>query len=225
MRRRCATSRRSSTRRSGRGSWPLIEAADRAGAPAVVVEAIKLVEGGLAALCDEIWLVTCDPETQRARLAGRGMAAADAERRIAAQGDLVERLRPHATRAAGDGLGAPSEAEARTAGSWPRRWPDGPSRRGEPAGDERRPGDDARDGRPGCGGPGQTAARPTSAGRAAREARRVSGAGEPDAGTGGRGRVTRRLRGGRRRWRRREGEGLAGMTLPPRGYVSGIGRS
>ena len=30
-------------------------------APAVVIEAIKLVEGGLAALCDEVWLVTCDP--------------------------------------------------------------------------------------------------------------------------------------------------------------------
>jgi dephospho-CoA kinase len=70
-----------------------LEDADAAGAPAVVVEAIKLVEGGLAALCDEIWLVTCDPAVQRARLAGRGMAPADAERRIAAQGDLIGRLR------------------------------------------------------------------------------------------------------------------------------------
>jgi dephospho-CoA kinase len=91
-----------------------IEAADRAGAPAVVVEAIKLLEGGLAALCDEVWLVTCDPEVQRARLAGRGMAPADAERRIAAQGDLVERLRPHATRVLATD-GAPLEAKARTA--------------------------------------------------------------------------------------------------------------
>jgi len=66
--------------------------ADRAGAPAIVIEAIKLVEGGLAALCDEIWLVECTPATQRARLAGRGMDTAEAERRIAAQGDLVERL-------------------------------------------------------------------------------------------------------------------------------------
>lgn len=70
-------------------------AADRAGAPAVVVEAIKLVEGGLAALCDEVWLVTCDPEAQRARLTGRGMAPADAERRIGAQGDLRARVRSH----------------------------------------------------------------------------------------------------------------------------------
>ena len=91
-----------------------IEAADRAGVPAIVIEAIKLVEGGLAALCDEVWLVTCDPATQRARLAGRGMAAAEAERRIAAQHDLVERLRPHATRVL-ETDAAPAEVEAATA--------------------------------------------------------------------------------------------------------------
>jgi len=88
-----------------------IEAADRAGAPAVAIEAIKLVEGGLAALCDEVWLVWCDPATQRARLAGRGMAPADAERRITAQRDLVERLRPHATRLL-ETSSAPGEVEA-----------------------------------------------------------------------------------------------------------------
>jgi dephospho-CoA kinase len=88
-----------------------IEAADRAGAPAVVIEAIKLVEGGLAALCDEVWLVTCDPAAQRARLAGRGMAASDAERRIAAQAGLVARLRPHATRVL-EANGSPGEVEA-----------------------------------------------------------------------------------------------------------------
>lgn len=75
-----------------------VDAAEAAGAPAIVIEAIKLVEGGLAELCDEVWLVSCEPAAQRARLAGRGMAVADAERRIAAQGDLVTRLRPHATR-------------------------------------------------------------------------------------------------------------------------------
>lgn len=91
-----------------------LEAADRAGAPAVVIEAIKLVEGGLAALCDEVWLVTCDPDAQRARLAGRGMAAEDAKRRIAAQGDPADRLRPHATREL-ETNGAPDEVEAATA--------------------------------------------------------------------------------------------------------------
>jgi len=75
-----------------------IAAADAKGMPAVVIEAIKLVEGGLAELCDEVWLVECGPAAQRRRLAGRGMDAAEARRRIAAQGDLVERLRPRATR-------------------------------------------------------------------------------------------------------------------------------
>ena len=60
-----------------------IAAAERRSAPAVVVEAIKLVEGGLAVLCDEVWLIACGPEAQRARLAGRGASPADAEARIA----------------------------------------------------------------------------------------------------------------------------------------------
>jgi dephospho-CoA kinase len=75
-----------------------IERAEEAGARAVVIEAIKLVEGGLADLCDEVWLVTCDPGAQRERLIGRGDAEDDAAARIAAQGDLVERLRSRATR-------------------------------------------------------------------------------------------------------------------------------
>jgi dephospho-CoA kinase len=75
-----------------------MERAERAGARAVVVEAIKLVEGGLAELCDEVWLVTCDPATQEERLIGRGDPPADAAARVEAQGDLVERLRSRATR-------------------------------------------------------------------------------------------------------------------------------
>lgn len=72
--------------------------ADAAGAEAVVIEAIKLVEGGLAELCDEVWLVTCAPGEQRARLIARGSSPDDADRRIAAQGDITERLAPAATR-------------------------------------------------------------------------------------------------------------------------------
>ena len=49
-----------------------IAAADEADADVVVIEAIKLVEGGLAELCDEVWLVTCEPEAQRERLVGSG---------------------------------------------------------------------------------------------------------------------------------------------------------
>lgn len=75
-----------------------MDAAAVEGAEAVVVEAIRLVEGGLAELCDEVWLVTCDPEVQRARLVGRGSGETDAEQRIAAQAGLAERVRPAATR-------------------------------------------------------------------------------------------------------------------------------
>ncbi len=76
-----------------------LEAAREAGALVVVVEAIKLVEGGFAERCDEVWLVECSETEQRSRLAARGMAPADAAQRIAAQGaDLVGRLGPHATR-------------------------------------------------------------------------------------------------------------------------------
>jgi dephospho-CoA kinase len=76
-----------------------LERARRDGDPFVVVEAIKLVEGGLAQRCDEVWLIECPPDVQRERLAGRGMAEADVERRLAVQGpDLAERLALHADR-------------------------------------------------------------------------------------------------------------------------------
>jgi dephospho-CoA kinase len=85
--------------------------AEAAKAPAVVVEAIKLVEGGLAGLLDEVWLVTCDAASQHARLLARGMGQADASQRAAAQAGMVERLRPVATRVI-DSSG--SEAETRS---------------------------------------------------------------------------------------------------------------
>jgi dephospho-CoA kinase len=88
-----------------------IEEAEARRAPAVVVEAIKLVEGGLAGLCDEVWLVTCDPTSQRERLLDRGLGEADAAQRTEAQAGMVERLRPVATRVL-DTSG--SELESRT---------------------------------------------------------------------------------------------------------------
>jgi dephospho-CoA kinase len=74
-----------------------MDEAEREGARAVVIEAIKLVEGGLAELCDAVWLVTCDPGSQLQRLVGRGTDPDDAAARIAAQGDLADRLGPRAT--------------------------------------------------------------------------------------------------------------------------------
>jgi len=88
-------------------------AAEAAGAPIVIIEAIKLVEGGLAQRCDEVWLVECDPSTQRQRLAARGADEVDIERRLAAQGaDLNDRLAAAVTEAAG-----PAVRHVSTAGS------------------------------------------------------------------------------------------------------------
>jgi dephospho-CoA kinase len=91
-----------------------IQRAEAEGARAVVVEAIKLVEGGLAELCDEVWLITCDPAAQAARLRARGMDDADATARVAAQGDVESRLRERATRVI-DTSGSPETTRAMAA--------------------------------------------------------------------------------------------------------------
>ena len=56
-------------------------------APAVVIEAIKLLESGISrALCDQVWVTACSRRQQLARLrASRGMSAAEARRRLARQ--------------------------------------------------------------------------------------------------------------------------------------------
>ena len=73
--------------------------AEDSGAPFIAIEAIKLVEAGYARECDEVWLIECAPAEQAERLRARGVAADDASRRIAAQGDdLTERLADSATR-------------------------------------------------------------------------------------------------------------------------------
>jgi dephospho-CoA kinase len=80
---------------------------------AVVIEAIKLVEGGLATLCDEVWLVTCEPAEQLARLAARNDAARDAQARIAPQADTEARIAPQTN--AESRIAAERDAEARIA--------------------------------------------------------------------------------------------------------------
>jgi dephospho-CoA kinase len=56
-------------------------------APAVVIEAIKLLEAGLSRrLCDEVWVTQCSLRQQIARLrANRGMSEAEVRRRLAMQ--------------------------------------------------------------------------------------------------------------------------------------------
>lgn len=51
-----------------------------------VIDAIRLIEAGYPALCDAVWVVTCDEREQLRRLVEqRGMSEADARQRIAAQ--------------------------------------------------------------------------------------------------------------------------------------------
>jgi dephospho-CoA kinase len=94
-----------------------IAGAGDSGAPAVVIEAIKLVEGGLAELCDEVWLVTCSPAVQRERVIGRGLSPAETDQRIAAQAGLVDRLRGIATRVV-DTSGSIAETRSITETLW-----------------------------------------------------------------------------------------------------------
>jgi dephospho-CoA kinase len=94
-----------------------LEKAEARNAPAVAIEAIKLVEGGLAELCDEVWLVTCEPRVQRERLIERGVSADDADRRIGAQAGIAERLRPVAARVL-DTSGTVVDTRSRVAALW-----------------------------------------------------------------------------------------------------------
>lgn len=63
-------------------------------ASVVAVDAIKLFEAGLAKDCDEVWVITCDPEQQLERLIRRnGFSREDARRRIEAQPPQEEKSR------------------------------------------------------------------------------------------------------------------------------------
>jgi dephospho-CoA kinase len=71
------------------------------GPRAMALEAVKLVEAGHAAHCDEVWLITCDPAAQLARLVGRGMSKVDALQRIEAQAPSLPLWQAAATRTIG----------------------------------------------------------------------------------------------------------------------------
>jgi dephospho-CoA kinase len=54
--------------------------------PVAVIDAVKLLEAGWKRVCDAVWVVTCPPEQQVARLvATRGLSQDEARTRIAAQ--------------------------------------------------------------------------------------------------------------------------------------------
>ena len=63
----------------------------------VVLDAIRLIESGLAARCQAVWVVVCDRAVQVARLqTTRGLTQAQAELRVSAQHPAEEKLK-HAT--------------------------------------------------------------------------------------------------------------------------------
>lgn len=66
-----------------------LAAARAAGRAAAVVEAIKLVESGGSAECDELWIVVADEAIQLRRLATRGVDTTEARRRLASQGTIA----------------------------------------------------------------------------------------------------------------------------------------
>jgi dephospho-CoA kinase len=102
----------------------------RCSSDVVVVDAVKLIESGLGADCDRIWLVTCRPDQQVERLMARnGLDRAEAERRVAAQpppdaksrlvdivvdnSDTIDSTRAQVVRAWG-ALGLPRRVESNT---------------------------------------------------------------------------------------------------------------
>ncbi len=61
--------------------------------PVVVIDAIKLFESSLARDCDEVWVVTCRPDQQLARLMARnGLTEEEALARIRAQPPQEEKV-------------------------------------------------------------------------------------------------------------------------------------
>jgi dephospho-CoA kinase len=87
-------------------------------APVVVVEAIKLLEAQrLLTLCQEVWVVTADPDVQMSRLLHeRGMSEAEAQQRIAAQSSQAEKVK-QATRVIANN-GSTSELYAQLDAIW-----------------------------------------------------------------------------------------------------------
>ena len=61
--------------------------------PVIVIDAIKLLESPLVHYCREIWVVTCTPEQQVARLTtSRGLSEAEARLRVQAQPPQEEKV-------------------------------------------------------------------------------------------------------------------------------------
>ena len=86
-------------------------------AKVVVLDAIRLIEAGLAARCDAVWVVTCSPDLQQARLmASRGFTAEQAALRVSTQRPQSEKVE-HATRVI-ENTGSLTVLEAQVDQAW-----------------------------------------------------------------------------------------------------------
>ncbi len=84
-----------------------------------VIDAVKLLEGGMARQCEQVWLVVCDPAEERRRLlTDRGLKPAEADARLAAQPDNAAR-RPLVA-AVIDNSGTLVATRAQVAAAWAR---------------------------------------------------------------------------------------------------------
>lgn len=90
----------------------------------LVIDAVKLIESGMGAACDALWVVTAPAQQQTERLMRqRGLSEADARLRIEAQSPQDEKARQAAVVIANAGTLADTqhqvdEAWKRTAGAW-----------------------------------------------------------------------------------------------------------
>ncbi len=82
-----------------------------------VIDAIKLLEAGWKPLCDAIWVVSCPPEQQLARLiTTRGMSEDEARTRIAAQPPQAEKIAQASVVI--DNSGTIDQTRAQVAAAW-----------------------------------------------------------------------------------------------------------
>jgi dephospho-CoA kinase len=86
-------------------------------APVAVLDAIRLIEGGLYQRCDAVWVVVCEAALQIARLQStRNFTEEQATLRVTAQVPVEEKLK-HAT-AVIHNIGSLSDLEAQVAAAW-----------------------------------------------------------------------------------------------------------
>jgi dephospho-CoA kinase len=93
--------------------------AELPGDAVTVIDAVKLLEGGMARQCEQVWLVVCDPAEERHRLiTERGLTPAEADARLAAQPDNAARRA--LVDAVIDNSGTLDQTRAQVAAAWAR---------------------------------------------------------------------------------------------------------